>query len=159
MRRPNSLDKIVMLRKTEGRQRGGAAEDEMVGWHHQLNGHESEESPGDCGGQRSVACCSPWVAQSQTPLSNWTTKNLWSQNSYVEKHFAQLSKLYNKNYFKNTEENLQKKMATGRRGRSQRAQLRQGELTSWHSMALRFKDAPLPHCFLLKVTSLGQAIQ
>ena len=38
----------------------GTAEDEMVGWHHQLNGHESEQTPGDSGGQESLACCSPW---------------------------------------------------------------------------------------------------
>jgi len=35
------------------------AEDEMVGWHHQLNGHTPEETSGDSGGQRSLACCSP----------------------------------------------------------------------------------------------------
>ena len=34
-------------------------EDEMVGWHHQLNGHEFEQS-GVGGGQGSLACCSPW---------------------------------------------------------------------------------------------------
>ena len=32
----------------------------MVGWHHQLNGHESEQAPGDSEGQGSLACCSPW---------------------------------------------------------------------------------------------------
>ena len=36
------------------------AEDEMVGWHHQLNGHESEQTRGDSGGQGSLECCSPW---------------------------------------------------------------------------------------------------
>ena len=36
------------------------AEDEMVGWHHQLNGHEFEQTPGDSEGQGSLACCSPW---------------------------------------------------------------------------------------------------
>ena len=35
-------------------------EDEMVGWHHQLNGHEFEEVSGVGGGQGSLACCSPW---------------------------------------------------------------------------------------------------
>ena len=35
-------------------------EDEMVGWHHQLNGHESEQTPGDSAGQGSWACCSSW---------------------------------------------------------------------------------------------------
>ena len=36
------------------------AEDEMVGWHHQLNGHEFEQAPGDGEGQGILACCSPW---------------------------------------------------------------------------------------------------
>ena len=35
-------------------------EDEMVGWHHQLNGHESEQTLGDGVGQGSLACCRPW---------------------------------------------------------------------------------------------------
>ena len=35
-----------MLGKTEDKRRRGVTEDEMVGWHHQLNGHESEQSPG-----------------------------------------------------------------------------------------------------------------
>ena len=38
----------------------GTTEDEMVGWHHQLNEHESEQIPGDSEGQGSLACCSPW---------------------------------------------------------------------------------------------------
>ena len=35
-------------------------EDEMVGWHNQLNGHEFEQAPGVNEGQGSLACCSPW---------------------------------------------------------------------------------------------------
>ena len=35
-------------------------EDEMAGWHHRLNGHESEQTPGDSEGQGSLACCGPW---------------------------------------------------------------------------------------------------
>ena len=35
-------------------------QDEMVLRHPQLNGHEFEQTPGDTGGQRSLACCSPW---------------------------------------------------------------------------------------------------
>ena len=38
----------------------GKIEDEMVGWHHQLNGLESEQALGDSEGQGSVVCCSPW---------------------------------------------------------------------------------------------------
>ena len=35
-------------------------EDEMVGWHHQLNGHEFVQTPEDSEGQGGLACCSPW---------------------------------------------------------------------------------------------------
>ena len=35
-------------------------EDEMVGWHHQLNGREFEQAQGDSEGQESLVCCSPW---------------------------------------------------------------------------------------------------
>ena len=35
-------------------------EDEMVGWHHQLNGHETEQTLEDSEGQGSLACCCPW---------------------------------------------------------------------------------------------------
>ena len=40
------------------RQEKGMTEDEMVGWHHQFNGHEFEQAPGDGEGQASLACCS-----------------------------------------------------------------------------------------------------
>ena len=45
----------------------GSTEDEMVGWHHQLNEHEFKQTLGDSEGQGSLACCSPW---NQTQLSN-----------------------------------------------------------------------------------------
>ena len=45
--------------KIQRQKETGAAEDEMVGWHHQLNGHEPEQTLGDSGGQRSLACYSP----------------------------------------------------------------------------------------------------
>jgi len=44
MRRAHTLEKTLMLGKIEGRRRREAREDEMVGWHHQLNGHESEQT-------------------------------------------------------------------------------------------------------------------
>ena len=37
----------------------------MVGWHHQLNGCESEQAPGDSEGQGGLACCSPWGHKEQ----------------------------------------------------------------------------------------------
>ena len=46
MARADSLEKTLMLGKIEGRRRRGTIEDEMVRWHHCLNGHEFEESSG-----------------------------------------------------------------------------------------------------------------
>ena len=52
--------------KDGGQEEKGTTEDEMVGWHHQVNGRESEQTPGVGDGQGGLACCSPWVAKSQT---------------------------------------------------------------------------------------------
>ena len=49
-----------MLGKIEGRGEKGTTEDEMIGWHHQLNGYEFEQAPGVGDGQGSLVCCSPW---------------------------------------------------------------------------------------------------
>ena len=56
MRRTDSFEKTLMLGKIEK----GMTEDEMVGWHHQLNGHESEQALGVGDGQGSLEGCSPW---------------------------------------------------------------------------------------------------
>ena len=45
-------------------------EEEMVGWHHQLNGHEFEQALGNRERQESLACCRPSVAESWTLLNN-----------------------------------------------------------------------------------------
>ena len=57
MRRADSLEKTPMLAMTEQK---GVTEDEMVGWHHQLNEHEFEQTPGDNEGQGSLASWSSW---------------------------------------------------------------------------------------------------
>ena len=52
----------------------GMTEDEMVGWHHWLNGHEFEQALGVGDGQGSLACCIPWVHKEtdRTEWLNWT---------------------------------------------------------------------------------------
>ena len=60
MWRTDSLEKTLMLRKIEGGRKKGTTEDEMVGWHHRLDGHKFEQAPGVGDGQGSLACCSPW---------------------------------------------------------------------------------------------------
>ena len=61
------------------RQEKGMTEDEMVGWHHWLNGHEFEQAPGVGNGQGSLACCSPWGRkESDTPEQlNWTELHIY----------------------------------------------------------------------------------
>ena len=49
-----------MLGKIEDRWRKGMTEDEMVGWHHRLNGHEFGWTPGVGDAQGGLAYCSPW---------------------------------------------------------------------------------------------------
>ena len=44
--------------KDRGQEEQRGTEDEMVGWHHRLNGHGFEQAPGDGEGQGSLACCS-----------------------------------------------------------------------------------------------------
>ena len=48
-------------------------EDEMVGWHHWLNGHEFEQALGDGEGQGSLACCRPWGCK-ESDMTEWTTR-------------------------------------------------------------------------------------
>ena len=52
----------------------GMTEDEVVGWHHWLNGHEFEKTPGVGDGQGGLACCSPWGHKEldTTEWPNWT---------------------------------------------------------------------------------------
>ena len=52
----------------------GMTEDEMVGWHHWLDGHEFEQSPGVGDRQENLACCSPWGRKEldMTERLNWT---------------------------------------------------------------------------------------
>ena len=60
MQRTDSLEKTLMPRKIEHQEEKGMTENEMVRWHHQLNGHEFEQASGVGDGQESLACCSPW---------------------------------------------------------------------------------------------------
>ena len=60
MRRTDSLEKDPDAGKDWGQEKKGMTEDEMVGWHYWLDGHEFEQAPGVGDGQGSLACCSPW---------------------------------------------------------------------------------------------------
>ena len=60
MQRADTLENTLILGKIESGRRGDETGDEMVGWHHRLNGHEFEKTLGDGDGQRGLGCCSPW---------------------------------------------------------------------------------------------------
>ena len=55
----DSLWNTLVLGKIEGRRRGGNR-GWYVGWYQRINGHKFEQTPGDCEGQGSLVCCSPW---------------------------------------------------------------------------------------------------
>ena len=54
------MEKNLVLRKIEGQKEKGATEDEMVGCHHRLNGHEFGWTPGVGDGRGGLACCDLW---------------------------------------------------------------------------------------------------
>ena len=58
--------------KVWGQEEKGMTEDELVGCHHRLNGHEFAYTPAVHDGQGGLACCRPWVTQNQLWLSDWT---------------------------------------------------------------------------------------
>ena len=75
MWRADSLEKTLMLGKTEGRRRmeNGATEDEMVGWHHWINGHEFEQTPEDSEGKGKPVVLQSIGLQKVRQLNDWTT--------------------------------------------------------------------------------------
>ena len=76
MQTTDSLEKTLMLEKYWWQEEKGTTEDDMVGWHHRLDGHEFEQAPGVGDGQGSLACCSPWGHKESdtTEWLNWTEK-------------------------------------------------------------------------------------
>ena len=79
MQRTDSLEKTPDDRKdwrqVKGRWRGW--QDEMVGWHHWLNGHEFEQALGVGDGQEGLACCSPW---DHGVRHDWVTELNWTES-------------------------------------------------------------------------------
>ena len=73
MQRTDSLGKTLMLGKTEDKRRG-AAVDETMREHYRLNGHESEQTPGESEGQRSLVCYNPRSCKKLGWLSDWKTR-------------------------------------------------------------------------------------
>ena len=64
----------------------GVAGDEMAGWHHRFNGHESEQAPGDTEGQGTLLCCSPWGGKK--------LNTTWQLNNSLKNSVYQMPTLY-----------------------------------------------------------------
>ena len=83
MQRADSLKRPWCWERLK-QEENGTTEDEMVEWHHWLNGYEFEQALGDGEGQRSLVCCSPWGSKESgtTERLNWTEQNFkrWSMN-------------------------------------------------------------------------------
>ena len=96
MWRSDSLGKTLMLGKIERKmQEKGTTEEEMVGWHHRLNGYEFEQALGVSDGQGGLVCCSPWGCKESdtTKQLNWADWiiNGWWVLSKVFLHLLRLS--------------------------------------------------------------------
>ena len=77
-----------------GQEEKGTTEDEMAGWHHWIDGHESEWTPGDGDGQGSLACCDSWGHKESdtTEWLNWT-EALFLPSPTDSIHFTKLCRI------------------------------------------------------------------
>ena len=91
MRRTDSFEKTMMLGKIEGRRRRDDR-GKMAGWHHQLSGHEFEQTPGVGVGQGDLACNSPWDLRESdmTEQLNWTELNCILLHELLDLSFMSL---------------------------------------------------------------------
>ena len=73
----------------------GTTEDEVVGWHHRLDGHKFEQAPRDGDGQGSMVCCSLWGLKmsDMTERLNWTELNHLQTTQFL-KYTVNLNSLY-----------------------------------------------------------------
>ena len=83
MWRADSLEKTLMLGGIGGQEEKGTTEDEMARWHHRVDRHEFEWTPGDGDGQGGLVCCDLWGRKEldMTERLNWTELkagiNIW----------------------------------------------------------------------------------
>ena len=70
-------------RKDWRQEENGMTEDQVVGWHHQLNGHEFEQALGDCEEQGSLVCCSPW-GHKESNMTEWLNNNNKSKRTWIK---------------------------------------------------------------------------
>ena len=84
------IGKVPDAGKDWGQEERKASEDDMAGWHHQLNGQESEQIVGDSEGQGSLMCYGPWGLK-ESDTTEWLNKN--NQDDFIEVLPGELSDL------------------------------------------------------------------
>ena len=77
MRRADSLEQTLMLGKIEGKEEKGTTEDEMVGWHHHLDGHEFEQL------QELVMDREAWHPAVHGIIKSWTWLSHWTEPTTI----------------------------------------------------------------------------
>ena len=81
--------------KDWGQEEKGTIEDEMVGWHHQHNRHDSEQTPGDGERQGNPDCCTPVQFSSvQSPSLVWLFATLWTAAYQVSQSILELAQIH-----------------------------------------------------------------
>ena len=91
---PDTKSQLIQKELDAGkdwRQEKRVTEDEIIGWHHWLNGHEFEQAPGDSEGQGRLICCSPWgrreLETSEQLNNNNARFGLTRKRDEMEPHF------------------------------------------------------------------------
>ena len=69
----------------------GMTEDEMVGWHHWLDGYEFQQALGVGNGHRSLACCSPWGCK-ESDMTEWLNWSFYSMKLYHQSSYKDIPK-------------------------------------------------------------------
>ena len=72
--------------KDWGQEEKGATENEMIGWHHRLNGYDFDQAPGDGEGQGSLACCSPWGCKELDTTERLNNNKEGDYRNIAERH-------------------------------------------------------------------------
>ena len=83
--------------KDWGQEKKGTTEDEMVGWHHRLNGHEFEQTLGDGEGQGSLVCCCPWGHKESDTTEQLNNNNCFTM-SWILRFLKSISYEYTNGY-------------------------------------------------------------